>query len=170
MIELQPFEQQDQNRLLSWVTDPVTLALWAGARFSYPLDHQQLETYRLSITNAAPARAIFKAVETDRSEVVGHIELSDIWPYLSARVARVLVGPTALRGRGIGGAIVSAAVDFADWKYKVSRVDLGVKKENVAGRKCYARVGFREVGVWPYAISTPIFDIDVVWMTRVVHN
>lgn len=170
MIELQPFEQCDECRLLGWVTDPVTLAHWAGAVFRYPVDPQQLETYRRSVTTAAPARHIFKALDTDISEVVGHVELSDVWPYLSARVARVLVGPTDLRGRGIGAAIVDAAVQIADREYQVSRVDLGVRKENIAGRKCYAKVGFREVGTWPGAISTPVFDIDVVWMTRVLRG
>lgn len=165
MIALRKFERNDQERLLTWVDDPIELAHWAGATFQFPLTMDQLDKYRLSESAAAPGKKIFVAYDEESSEVVGHVELSDIWPNLSARIARVLVNPD-LRGRRMGGDIVNAAAELARRTFGVSRVDLGFRRENEAAYKCYERIGFITAGYWPRAIKTDVFDIDVVWMTK----
>lgn len=165
MIALRKFDRNDQERLLDWVKDPVDLAHWAGATFQFPLTIDQLDKYRLSESVIPPERRIFVAYEELTSEVVGHVELSEVWPNLSARIARVLVNPN-LRGRRLGGEIVNAAAAFARSAYGVSRVDLGFRRENEAAFRCYERIGFKIAGFWPKAIKTEVFDIDVIWMTK----
>lgn len=165
MVVLRKFERNDQERLLHWVKNPVELAHWAGATFQFPLTVDQLDRYRLSESAMAPGKKIFAACDEKSSEVVGHVELSDIWPNLSARIARILVSPN-LRGRRLGGEIANAAADLARSTFGVSRVDLGFRLENEAAYKCYERIGFKTVGLWPKAIKTEVFDIDVVWMTK----
>jgi RimJ/RimL family protein N-acetyltransferase len=165
MIELQPFGPEDFQRVLEWIDTPETLALWAGATFSYPLDSEQLKCYAQRATESLPWRHIFKVVDTASEKVIGHVELSDVWPDLSARIARVIVGEKGVRGRGFGAAIVTAAVAFAVKKYRVDRVDLGVKRQNAVAIRCYEKCGFVSVGVWQKALNTPAGYIDVQWMT-----
>jgi hypothetical protein len=70
------------------------------------------------------ARAIFTAL-LPSGEPVGHIEISQIWPYLSSRLSRVLVAPDRRR-LGIGGGMVSRASAFSFDTHHVDRIDLGV--------------------------------------------
>ena len=52
---------------------------------------------------------IYKAIDIDSGETVGHISLSVIdRQNRSARITRVLVGNTAERGKGIGSEIIKA--------------------------------------------------------------
>lgn len=165
MIKLRTFRQEDQSRLLDWATDALGLVHWAGATFKFPLTMEQLDGYRESATLAAPARQIFAALDETSGEVVGHVELSDVWPGLSARIARLLVDP-GRRKEGLGGRIVEAAMDAAAEKFYVARVDLGFRLENEAAFRCYKKIGFRAIGFWPKAIHTDVVDIDVVWMSK----
>jgi RimJ/RimL family protein N-acetyltransferase len=109
-IRLRPFDQTDFGRLISWVSTPQALGQWCAAFFLHPLDEQQLQRY-LDSASQANVRAIFTAL-TPSDEIVGHIEVSMIWPYLSSRLSRIIVAP-GRRGEGIGGAMVTRAAAFS---------------------------------------------------------
>src|SRR5438128_10816759 len=103
MIELQPFTQDDIPTLIGWIDSPEFLLQWGGPAFSYPLDEGQIRR-QIDLTAAQePGMVAYKAVDTDTDQVVGHIELLGIdRQNRSAYLARVLVGPLHLRGRGVG--------------------------------------------------------------------
>jgi hypothetical protein len=77
-IKLRPFDQIDFERLISWVSTPEALGPWCGAFFRHPLDEHQLQRY-LDSASQPNVRVIFTAL-TEPGEVVGHIEISTIWP------------------------------------------------------------------------------------------
>jgi RimJ/RimL family protein N-acetyltransferase len=164
-IELIGFTREDIPRLIGWIRSPEDLSAWAGALFNYPLDEAKLERYLSSGQGDSPQRRIFKAVDADGGEAVGHIELSHIWPHLSARISRVMVGDPELRGRGIGTRIVQALLQQAFAEYSVGRIDLGVDAANRRAIACYQRAGFAHVGTWPQALKTTVGVIDVYWMS-----
>ena len=161
-ITLRPFERSDFKRLISWVPTPEALGQWCGAFFGYPLDESKLQRY-LDSACQPNTRAIFTA-RLPSGEPVGHIEISQIWPYLSSRLSRVLVAPDRRR-LGIGGGMVSRAVSFSFGTHHVDRIDLGVAADNVAAITCYRRQGFKHVGTWPHAMDAGPTVIDVYWMT-----
>ena len=164
-VELVAFGHDDIPRLLQWVSTPEELHLWAGAFFAHPLDEGQLECYARSAEGEHPQRRIFKAICSASGEVIGHIELSHIWPHLSGRLSRVLVGDPALRGRGVGTRMVRALVAWAFEEYSFWRIDLGVDAANRRAIACYEQAGFAHVGTWPRAMTTPVGTIDVRWMS-----
>jgi RimJ/RimL family protein N-acetyltransferase len=164
-IELIEFAREDMPRLIGWIQSPEDLSAWAGAFFTYPLDQAKLERYLNSGRGEHPERRIFKAVDAESSEAVGHIELSHIWPHLSARISRVLVGDPALRGHGVGTRIVRALVQQAFAEYSFGHIDLGVDAANRRAIACYRRAGFAHVGTWPQALNTAAGVIDVYWMS-----
>jgi RimJ/RimL family protein N-acetyltransferase len=161
-LRLRPFDQNDFERLISWVPTPEAVGLWSGAFFRYPLDEGQLQRY-LDSASQPNARVIFTALGPS-NEAVGHIEVSMIWPYLSSRLSRVIVAPDR-RGSGVGGAMVAAATAFSFETHHVARIDLGVETNNLAAISCYRRQGFEHVGIWPQAIKLNTHAIDVCWMT-----
>ena len=164
-IELIAFMREDIPRLIGWIRSREDLAAWAGAFFTYPLDEAKLERYLSSGQGESPQRRIFKAVDADSGEAVGHIELSHIWPHLSARISRVLVGDPAFRGHGVGTRIVRALLQQAFAEYSFGRIDLGVDAANRRAIACYQRAGFAHVGTWPQALKTTVGVIDVYWMS-----
>lgn len=79
---------------------------------------------------------------------VGHVELNDIDArHRSATLSRVLVGPEAARGRGLGGAMVEAVLAVAFGELGLHRVDLRVFDYNAPAIACYERTGFRKEGL-----------------------
>src|SRR5712691_10457683 len=96
-VELQPFERADFTRLLGWVTSRDDLIEWMGTSFIWPLDEGQLAEY---LASASADHLIFRACESERGEVVGHIDLIINRDHRFGHVNRVLVAPSA-RGRGI---------------------------------------------------------------------
>jgi len=162
LITLHPFGREDFARLISWVQIEADLVEWCAAFFRYPLTDTQLENY-VESAKQPNSRLIFTARSTD-GEVIGHIELSQIWPHLSCRLSRVLVAPNHRR-RGVASSMVAQSLLISFDQYFVDRVDLGVSAANSAAIGCYARLGFRQVGTWPNAIGTGSSTIDVVWMT-----
>ena len=161
-LTLRSFGRGDFARLASWLPTEADLIEWSAAFFRYPLTDDQLERY-LESTRQPNARAIFVARDID-DEPVGHIEISQIWPYLSSRMSRVLVAPDK-RHRGVGSSMIAKALSFTFDAHHVDRVDLGVSASNSAAIDCYEKAGFVRVGTWPNAIEVGSRTLDVVWMT-----
>jgi RimJ/RimL family protein N-acetyltransferase len=161
-VVLRPFAREDFGRLMSWVRSEQALVEWCAGFFRHPLDDAQLDRY-LESSKQPNARAIWVA-ETSVGDPVGHVEISQIWPYLSSRLSRVLVAPDHRR-RGIGSAMIAKALSFSFRQHHVSRIDLGVSAGNSAAIACYEKLGFTHVGTWPGGIVAGAAKIDVYWMT-----
>jgi RimJ/RimL family protein N-acetyltransferase len=161
-VVLRPFAREDFGRLMSWVRSEQALVEWCAGFFRHPLDDAQLDRY-LESSKQPNARAIWVA-ETSVGDPVGHVEISQIWPYLSSRLSRVLVAP-GRRRRGIGSAMIAKAASFSFRQHHVSRIDLGVSASNSAAIACYEKLGFMHVGTWPGGIVAGSAKIDVYWMT-----
>jgi RimJ/RimL family protein N-acetyltransferase len=147
MIELVKFESSDCERLIRWVPDARFLLQWAGPEFTWPLDRRQIEANLRQTAGRHPTRYIFKARETASGKVVGHIELARVdYQHKTAHIARVLVGPPALRGKGYGGQLVAAVVDFAFEKLDLETLTLNVFDFNEAALACYRSLGFERDG------------------------
>ena len=101
-IQLQPFQLDDIGRLMSWIHGTEELYEWSGMIFRHPLNRKKLVEYQNSASDPFSRSQIFKALDSESADVVGHIELSHIWPYLSGRVSKVLTGHPENRNHGLG--------------------------------------------------------------------
>ncbi len=162
-VTLRPFERGDFDGLIAWITTPEDLSEWAGGFFAGPLDHARLTRYLESANDPESRRCIFTAMMGDRA--IGQIELSHIWPHLSGRLSRALIGDPRARGKGLGAAMVRSLATLAFADYAFDRIDLGVSDRNAAAIACYQRAGFRHVGTWTEGMETAAGPIDVTWMT-----
>ncbi len=146
MVELRPFTGADIPTLIGWIDSPEFLMQWAGPGLSYPLDEGQLEQLLAETARPEPAAMAFKAVG-DGGETVGHIELLAIdRKHRSATLARVLVGPESLRGRGIGRQMVQQVLRIGFEKLGLHRIQLHVFDFNQGAVACYEACGFRKEG------------------------
>jgi RimJ/RimL family protein N-acetyltransferase len=119
------------------------LLQWSGPAYQYPLDREQVMRHL-----ASPAQRAYKAVERKNGEIIGHCELLAINPHhRSARIGRVLVGPSELRGKGYGASVIESILEIAFEEISLHRVDLGVYDFNASAIACYEKAGFRLEGL-----------------------
>jgi RimJ/RimL family protein N-acetyltransferase len=146
-LKLEPFTTADVDHLISWIPSAAFLLQWAGSAFDYPLDRAQLLEHVVASENATPDQIIFKAIHLQTYEPIGHGELLRIdRKNLCAGIARVLVGPRELRGRGLGEQIVRQLVQVAFEELHLHRISLHVFDFNTAAIRCYEKVGFTQEG------------------------
>ncbi|MFZ7934526.1 GNAT family N-acetyltransferase [Bacillus thuringiensis] len=143
VIKLKTFKKSDFKQLINWINSEEFLIQWSGNAFTFPLDEQQLEKYIESANTLA-----FKVVDEETSDVIGHISLGQIDNInKSARIGKVLVGNTKMRGRSIGKHMMKAVLHIAFDELKLHRVTLGVYDFNTSAISCYEKIGFVKEGL-----------------------
>ncbi|HDR3654971.1 TPA: GNAT family N-acetyltransferase [Bacillus cereus] len=143
VIKLESFKKSDFKQLINWINSEEFLIQWSGNAFTFPLDEQQLEKYIESANTLA-----FKVVDEETSDVIGHISLGQIDNInKSARIGKVLVGNTKMRGRSIGKHMMKAVLHIAFDELKLHRVTLGVSDFNTSAISCYEKIGFVKEGL-----------------------
>ncbi|WP_263703228.1 GNAT family N-acetyltransferase [Bacillus thuringiensis] len=143
VIKLENFKNSDFKQLIDWVDSEEFLIQWSGNAFTYPLNEQQLENYIESSNTLA-----FKVIDEESKKVVGHISLGQIDNInKSARIGKVLVGDTKMRGRSIGKHMMKAVLQVAFDELKLHRVTLGVYDFNTSAISCYEKIGFVKEGL-----------------------
>ncbi len=149
MIILELFGRNDFQQLINWIDTEELLTNWAGSLFAFPLTPESLEWYieDTNVLNSSDA-FVYKAIETDTGNVVGHISLGGLsWKNRSARITRVLVGNTADHRKGICQQMTRAALKIGFEELGLHRISLGVYENNKAALNCYLKSGFSIEGV-----------------------
>ncbi|WP_264194161.1 GNAT family N-acetyltransferase [Bacillus cereus] len=143
MIKLEIFKKSDFKQLINWINSEEFLIQWSGNAFTFPLDEQQLDKYIESANTLA-----FKVVDEEISDAIGHISLGQIDNInKSARIGKVLVGNTKMRGHSIGKHMMKAVLHIAFDELKLHRVTLGVYDFNTSAISCYEKIGFIKEGL-----------------------
>jgi RimJ/RimL family protein N-acetyltransferase len=143
MIRLEKFDTSDYDRLINWVDSEVLMVQFSGPVFEYPITHNQLDKYV-----SAEDRLVYKVIDTDTSEIVGHAELGKIdHKNKNARISRLLIGDKQNRNKGYGKAIIRELVRIGFCDLKLHRLDLGVFDFNHPAIKCYKDCGFEVEGL-----------------------
>ncbi len=145
-IELQPFGERDFDELISAVPDAGFLLQWAGPQYVYPLDRRQLEETLAKTEGDSPSALVYKAVLAGTAGAfpvtVGHVQLLDIdRQYKSCVLGRVLIFPKH-RGKGLGRAMVGAAVREAFDTLGLREMTLAVFDFNERAVRTYRGHGF----------------------------
>ncbi|MFM6925345.1 MAG: GNAT family N-acetyltransferase [Ferruginibacter sp.] len=148
MIQLEPFGPDDFQQLINWIDTEELLIKWSGSLFSFPLTIDSMQWY-LSDTNV-PGESdafVFKAVDKETGEAVGHISLGGIsWKNRSSRISRVLVSPAATQ-KGICQQMTKAVLKIGFEELGLHRIGLGVYENNKAALNCYLKSGLNIEGV-----------------------
>ena len=143
MIKLEYFEEKDFAQLINWISNEELMMNWSGAMFSFPLTNNSLTWYLSDVNDIEKSSAfVYKAIDTDTNEVVGHISLGNLsTKNKSARISRVLVGDTANKGKGYCKQMVQAVLKIGFGDLKLHRIELGVYDFNTAAISCYKKAG-----------------------------
>lgn len=148
MIRLEYFERSDFNQLIEWIPDESMLITWSGSLFKFPLTTKSLEWYIKDTNDMHHSTAfVYKAVDDETGEVVGHISLGNIsYKNRSGRITRVLVN-NCERGKGICQSMIKAVLKIGFEDLKLHRISLGVYGTNPSALTCYEKCGFHTEGI-----------------------
>lgn len=143
MIKLEKFDKKDYDRLINWVVSEESMIQFSGPIFSFPITYEQLDRY-LNADN----RLVYKAIDCESGEVIGHAELNNIdHRNKSARICPSLVGNSHNRNKGYGKAIIKELIRIGFKDLQLHRLDLGVFDFNQQAIKCYKNCGFEIEGL-----------------------
>lgn len=163
-IVLQPFTESDCQRLISWIDSPELCFLWTANSFSYPISQTALVEHLNGAIRSIPQRAIFKAVATQDSEVVGHIELDRIdWEHRTAAICRIIVDPKR-QGEGLGSEMLRALFIEAFSNLGLEELTLNVFDDSLRAIKVYERAGLIRTGTKKAFARYQNSDRDVICM------
>jgi RimJ/RimL family protein N-acetyltransferase len=144
LIVLHQFNEIDFSKLIAEIPDARFLLQWAGPKYTYPLDAAQLSDTLTKTIEEKPSFQVFKAIKSDTSETVGHIQLMDIdYNSASCVLGRVIIFQKH-RGNGFGKSMVHTAVNFAFENLHLAEVTLGVFDFNTPAIQTYKSIGFAE--------------------------
>lgn len=142
MVRLEYFERRDFPKLIEWIADEETMMNWAGALFTFPLTESSLDWYISDVNEPTSEAYIYRVVEEESGEVIGHISLGSVSrKNRSARISRVFLHPT-VRGKGYCYLIVRKIIDIGFNQLGLHRISLGVYSFNKSAIRCYQKSGF----------------------------
>ena len=86
---------------------------------------------------------VYKVVEVESNEVIGHISLGGISRKNRAgRISRVLIGDDKHKGKGYCVEMIKAVLKIGFEELGLHRISLGVYNSNLSALKCYQAAGF----------------------------
>lgn len=149
MIHLEYFTPADFKQLIQWIDTEKLLKEWSGSLFSFPLTESSLTWYIEGANDLTdPDAFIYKAIDTETGETVGHISLGSFSETnKAARITRVLIGNTAARGRGYCQGMIRAVLRIGFEELGLHRISLGVYDFNEAAIGCYQKAGLKTEGI-----------------------
>ena len=140
MLNLRAFKDADANVVASWLTNEKEFAWWsAGKLGSYPLNSKALCAFYAP--GVASGDAFPKTMEED-GEVCGQMLMR--WEDKSEGLIHFgfIVVDGSKRGKGLGFAMLSMALEYAFHVKRANRVTLNVFEDNAPAIRCYERLGF----------------------------
>lgn len=160
-IRLEYFTEKDFEQLIKWMSNPSLLKHWAGDLFRFPLTHESLVWY-LEDTNVMGVSEafVYKAVDIDTGETVGHISLGALSvKNSSARISRVF---SAVEGKGICKQMVSELLEIGFKEMRLHRIGLSLYNDNPGALKCYENCGLKIEG-----ISRDVLKYENSWWSMI---
>ncbi len=143
LIALGPLRRESIPQYLRWMNDFATTRTLAVQPRPMTLE-QETAWYEQAATNEHEHN--FSIIERGSGRVVGNCGMFDVLlPHRRAEVG-ILIGEPDARGRGYGTEAMRLLVDYAFTAAGMHSLMLWVYEFNPAARRCYEKVGFREVG------------------------
>lgn len=121
-------------------TDSRFLIQYAGSGYSHPITSNQI-VHNIEDDN----HLLFKFVSDSNNTTLGYCQLTRInWHDKYASIGRVLI-KEEFRGQGLSYPMLEQLIDYANQELKLEKLILRVFDFNSPAKKCYTKLGFKEI-------------------------
>ncbi len=142
-LTLRPYQPTDANVITTWLKSEYLMRQWCADRYEhYPITPDDMNSYHRQYVDGHNSIAL---TMVDGEDIVGYITLRVPANDLSEERIGFVIVDDSKRGKGLGKALVSMAVDYAFRKLGATKVSLGVFENNPAAIRCYESAGFHQV-------------------------
>ncbi len=142
-LTLRAYWPTDANVITTWLKSEYLMHQWCADRYErFPVTPEDMNVYHARYIEGQRSRAL---TMTYGDDIVGYITLRTPADDSSEQRLGFVIVDDSKRGKGLGKALVSMAVDYAFLKLGATKVSLGVFENNPAAIRCYESAGFRRV-------------------------
>ena len=157
-MTIRPYKPSDAAMITSWLKSEYLMRRWCANRYEhYPVTPEDMKAYHERYIDGQHSRAM---TMTDGRDIVGYITLRTPADDSTEQRLGFVIVDDSRRGRGLGKALVSMAVEYAFATLGATKVSLGVFENNPSAIHCYEAVGFRRVTV---PITESYFCMGETW-------
>jgi RimJ/RimL family protein N-acetyltransferase len=137
-VGIGPLLPEDTATMFVWTNDIETTGMDIPYR---PMDGVAFANFLSTVAND-PARVLFAIRLAGVTQAVGFVLFSSISAVNRSAELGIRIGRENERGRGIGTAAMSLALDYAWTHLNLARVQLKVMADNPRAIRAYAKAGF----------------------------
>ena len=161
-VSIAPLCSEHATNMLAWMGDP-EVAGNIGLR-----THPNLDTTNEWIVRASNSDDIRAYAVLFSGSHVGNVVLYRIDRYLATTRLSVYLGPSSVRGRGIGGAAIRLALTEAFGPLALNKVWLTVHVRNTRAIRAYLNAGFTMEGILrdEFRLAGQFVDVFYMGMRR----
>ncbi|MDR2519597.1 MAG: GNAT family N-acetyltransferase [Eubacteriaceae bacterium] len=155
---LSPIDAGDCAKYVEWLNDPAVtkdLALYSAS--------VSMDSERAFLASQAGEHT-YSIVDLETDSLIGNCGILEIDPLNQTAEVGIFIGPEAFRGKGYGTEALSLLVDFGFRRLNLHNIQLKVYSRNEAAVRCYAKVGFKQVGARREALLRDFERWDIIFM------
>ena len=142
MLNLRAYRPEDASAVAQWITSEEEFLWWsAGKLGEFPLDPEKLNAFYAQ--GIASGEGFPRTMEED-GRVCGQMLMKKT-DEETVHFGFIVVDGSQ-RGKGLGFAMLSMALEYAFHLRRAKRVTLNVFADNAPARRCYERLGFACAG------------------------
>ena len=151
MLSLRAYKSEDAKHVAAWLTGEEEFLWWsAGNLGAYPLIPEALNAFYAE--GIASGEWFPRTMEED-GRVCGQLlmrwkDKGEGWLHFG-----FIIVDGSQRGKGLGFAMLSMALEYAFHIRRAKRVTLNVFADNAPARRCYERLGFVRAGEFTQEIG-----------------
>ncbi len=140
-IYIAPLKTEDAEKILEWVNDKEVATRTGG--WSININNEFEKEF---IKNSKDDMHNYGIVRKEDNELIGCCGIKDIHPIHRYCEIGLFIGNKDERGKGYGYETVSLLCDYAFNYLNINSISLEYFSNNENAKKCYEKVGFKEVG------------------------
>ena len=128
-----------------WLRDLEVIETINRIEYMMPIRFELVEAYVRRLWES-PSDAFFAVIRRDDNRFIGTLRLAQIdWRVGSGDIG-IMIGDRSCWNQGLAKDAVSVACTYAFKRLGLRRLTAGTPESNVAMRRCFERLGFREEG------------------------
>jgi diamine N-acetyltransferase len=143
LVALGPLRREHIPLYLRWINDFGTTRTLGVAPRPMTLEQETAWYEQAAVDDARPGFTIY---ERATGRPIGNCGLHEVNLANRSTVVGIMIGEPEARGRGYGTEAMQLLLDYAFTVLGLHSAMLSVYEYNGAGRRCYEKVGFREIG------------------------
>jgi RimJ/RimL family protein N-acetyltransferase len=155
---LSPIDLNDIEKITVWINDFDIIK-----NLNLYKDNINLENAKL-IFNDISKDHYYAIIDRTNTEIIGCCSLKKIDHLNQTAETSIYIGNKNYWNKGYGSEALTILLDYGFKALNLHNILLTVFSVNINAKKCYEKVGFKEMGIWREALYRDLRRHDIIYM------